>query len=127
MAGLMYPKPRPAKLERADRKTARARLDKAESAKVKARSGGRCEVVEISRTHHGYATYFDPCQRRAVHVHHMMGGIGTRGRGKSALATHKQHVCEPCHRDITGDVGGRRLERVGGPVPLWTDHYRRVR
>ena len=37
---------RPAKLEKADRVKARESLDAAESKKVKARSGGRCEIGE---------------------------------------------------------------------------------
>ena len=53
----------------------------------------------------------------------MIGGWGKRARGNSVLAGHKQHVCARCHQDITGHV----LQRVGGPVPVWTDHYRRVR
>ena len=36
--GLMFPKPRPAKLEKADRLKARVSIDDRESAKVKARS-----------------------------------------------------------------------------------------
>ncbi len=107
------PKARPAKLAKADRARARIKRDEEENVAVKARSGGRCEVVIIAGSR---------CKRRAFHVHHMLGGIGVRARGKSALAQHKQHVCSDCHADITGHV----LRRIGGDVPLWTDEYERL-
>jgi hypothetical protein len=110
-------KGRPAKLAKADRAKTREGLDAAESAAVKVRSGGRCEVVSF-----GARRLLERCKRRAFHVHHMLGGIGVRARGKSALAIHKQHVCSDCHSDITGHV----LRRVGGDVPLWTDEYERA-
>lgn len=31
------------------------------------------------------------------------------------------------HQGITGEVGGKRFARIGGPVPHWTDTYRRLR
>lgn len=112
------------------------KADRIGSDHVKARSGGRCEVVFVEgntareETLWFAATGEHPrgrCIRNAVHVHHMISGRGKRGIGRSALPKHKQHVCEQCHRDIHGDIGGRRLERVGGVVPHWTDPYRRVR
>lgn len=111
------PKGRPAKLAKADRANDREAIDKRESKKVKQRSGGQCEVRER------YADSIVPyrCTRRAFHVHHMLGGIGVRARGKSALAIHKQHVCSDCHSDITGHV----LRHIGGVIPLWTDAYKR--
>lgn len=98
-----------------------AALDKAESKLVRERSGGRCEVWEFT------CRMLLQCRRRAVHVHHMIGGRGKRGIGLSALKEHKQDVCEQCHLDITGDVGGKRLKRVGDVLPRWTDYYERVR
>ena len=86
--------------------------DARESDKVKARSGWRCEVV----------TPWGRCRRRAFHVHHMLGGIGVRGRGESAKAIRKQHVCSDCHSDI----GNHVLVRQGDQVPHWTDRYTRV-
>lgn len=67
-------------------------IDARESRKVRKRSGGRCEV-----TAHGVR-----CRRRAFEVHHHLGGFGVRGRGNSALASHKSHTCSGCHRQITG-------------------------
>jgi hypothetical protein len=70
------------------RKELWAKLDRAESKKVRVRSGGRCEV----RGPH--------CGNTAVHVHHKLFGRGVRGKGKSALAINKVHVCAWCHFDI---------------------------
>jgi len=71
-------------------------IDKAESAKVKQRSKGRCEVVHE-------ATGLR-CGNRASEVHHHIGGWKRRGRGESALAERKSHVCGLHHREITGHV-----------------------
>lgn len=111
-------------------KRLQAKVDKAESVAVRKRSEGRCEVWIASETVHmgdwivGSEYH---CGNRADHVHHMIGGRGQRGIGISALAEHKQHVCHSCHRDIGGDIGGKRLERIGGEIPRWTDRYKRVR
>ena len=65
---------------------ARKSIDLSENEKVRERSGGRCER----------------CGRRAVHVHHLMSGIGVRGRGASALAENKLHLCVECHQRAHG-------------------------
>lgn len=119
MAGLLFPKPRPAKLERLARKQIRESLDAAENKKVKARSGGQCEVFVLITP----PAYGRKCQRRGNQTHHMIGGWGKRARGISALAEHKQWVCQTCHDDI----GGHVLRRIGGDPPVWTDVYERVR
>lgn len=108
----------PAKQAKAQRTAARLATDDEESDKVKVRSGGRCEVV----WHWRRARRVMRCDKRAVHVHHMIGGWGKRARGKSILAEHKQHVCAECHENI----GGHLLRRIGDAVPLWTDDYERV-
>lgn len=114
---------------KASRARLQAKVEREENKKVVERSGGRCEVmVEHGLTlPDGYV--HDPvvilCRRRATQVHHMIGKWRLRGRGKSALAEHKQHVCETCHTAITGDVNNK-LVRVGGPVPHYTDWYRRA-
>jgi len=97
MAHQTFPKPRPVALERKDRRTARKAADEAENKIVRARSGGRCQLVER------YIRLY-PCMRRAVHIHHRLPGIGVRGRGKSALAENKLHLCIECHRDIHSHV-----------------------
>jgi len=118
MPGLRFPKPRPAALERQDRRRERTTRDEAENMSVRARSGGRCEVTEDL-----LSSDLPPrrCRRRAWHIHHMIGGWGRRARGPSILAEHKQHVCAECHEAITRHI----LQRVGGDPPFWADVYRR--
>lgn len=111
------PKGRPAKLEKADRVRERETADERENVKVRARSGGQCEVYERRRR-------LSRCKRRAFQIHHMIGGWGRRARGKSLLAKHKQHVCADCHSDITGHVLMRRGDHVD---PLYTDWYERAK
>lgn len=106
---LAHPKPRPAKLEKQARKVIRESLDKAENQKVKARSGGRCEVIETSMIRvpgfgSGLHRAMLACLRRAVHIHHKLGGHGVRGRGASALAENKLHLCADCHSEIHAHV-----------------------
>ena len=127
-AGLAFPKTVKRRKKGADD----VALDKLENKEVVKRSESRCEVTLHELTFP--ATKSQPammvmmrCTRRATQVHHMIGGRGKRGKGISAFREHKQHVCYRCHQDITGDVGGKRLLREGGSVPLWTDHYRRVK
>ena len=127
--GLKFPKPRPAALDRADRRKALKAADEAENKKVRARSGGQCDVVieryaepHDSDPFNRWCLTFSRCGRRATQVHHMIGGWGKRARGNSKLAEHKQYCCNTCHKEITGHV----LKRVGGVTPLWTDHYRRA-
>jgi hypothetical protein len=95
MRGLMFPKPRPSALEKADRRAALEAQDEKESKLVRERSNGQCEVLELGVIR---------CQRRAFHLHHRMGGHGVRGRGASALAVNKLHVCDQCHREIHAHI-----------------------
>ena len=78
------------------RRMALERADRDENTHVTARSGGRCELREV------YADSIVPyrCTDRAVHVHHRIGGRGRRGRGESAAARAKLHLCARCHEDI---------------------------
>ena len=103
-----------------------AAVDKAENATVPERSGGRCEVQVDLRCTAGGSGIFR-CTRTATQIHHMIGGRGRRGIGESALAERKQHVCDACHLGITGDLGGKKLKRIGGVVPHFTDCYERLR
>ena len=97
---LKFSKGRPAALEKADRKSARDARDRSENAKVKARSHGLCEATWFGAT--GRILY--RCDRRAVHVHHRLSGIGVRGRGQSALAKNKLALCARCHSDLHAHV-----------------------
>lgn len=103
MAGLLFPKPRPAKLERTDKRRQRQTADERENTKVRARSGGRCEVA-VHYVVRGKWIGGKRCERRAVHIHHRLGGWGRRARGPSILAENKFHVCPPCHTDIHARV-----------------------
>lgn len=107
-------KPRPKALDVADKRSARESRDERESAKVRVRSGGQCEVVMSSGKLAG-----PRCPRRALHVHHILGGIGVRGRGLSALASHKMHTCTRCHDEIH-----RHVLVIEGSAGHWT--FRRV-
>ena len=102
--------------ERRLRTARRLRADAKHSEAVKARSGGRCEVVVV----YGDSIVPYGCWETATQVHHMIGGSGKRARGMSQLPEHKQHCCDECHQLITD----RKLIRIGGDVPLWTDRYR---
>lgn len=117
------PKPRPAALDRADRRKLRAKLDEAQNRLVRKRSGGQCEVWE----RHPDDVLEMRCPRRAAEIHHMIGGRCRSRIAESVKAERKQHVCRDHHQGITGDVGGKRFARVGGAVPHWTDVYRRLR
>jgi hypothetical protein len=95
----------PAKLEKAKRTARRVATDDEESDKVKARSKGQCEVIEALRNDWAPKSFtMKRCPKRALHVHHLLGGIGVRGRGKSALAENKLHLCPDCHSDIHAHV-----------------------
>jgi hypothetical protein len=95
----------PEKLKKAKRLTTRAATDEQESDKVKARSKGQCEVIEaIPNAWSKKSFTLKRCPKRALHVHHLLGGIGVRGRGKSALADNKLHLCPDCHSDIHAHV-----------------------
>ena len=73
----------PVKVERRRAKRTRMAPDRKGSAAVRARSEGICEACG---------------EQRAVHVHHKIGGHGTRGRGPSALPENKLHLCLDCHK-----------------------------
>ncbi len=85
---LAFPKPFPQILERQQRRTCQQARDRRENAKVRQRSGGQCEVV-LDKTR---------CRKPGHDIHHLVGGHGRRGRGASALATHKVQACLDHHR-----------------------------
>jgi hypothetical protein len=91
------PKPRPRLLDKRERAADLARINREESAKVKARSGGRCEVIVAG-------TPWTRCNRRGTQIHHLIGGSGRRNVGRSVLAAHKLNSCLACHHEITGHV-----------------------
>ena len=83
-----FPKPVPLVLERQQRRACQHARERRENLTVRQRSGGRCEVVLGTRR----------CRKAAREIHHLLGGHGRRGRGDSALATHKVHSCVVHHR-----------------------------
>lgn len=99
----MIAKPRPKLLERREAKAQIAAIDRAENAKVKARSNGQCEVI-VLRIPNAPEVGGWLCHRRAGHIHHLISGIGRRNVGKSIEADHKLHVCELHHEEIHGHV-----------------------
>jgi hypothetical protein len=115
---LAFPKGRPRRLDRQDRQQAVDKLDRAENAKVKQRSGGYCEVQTPFE-------FVQLCGRKASEVHHLLGGIGRRNVGRSILAECKLHVCTRCHGDISGHV----LKPINQQDSEWADkvRYERVR
>jgi len=117
---LAFPKGRPRALDKAVRRKALEAFDTRESAKVKVRSGGRCEVFELPPT----GSVVARCPHRATEVHHMIGGWGKRARGMSVEADCKQHVCHKHHTEITGHVLTLRSASVH---PRWDDYYVRAR
>lgn len=121
MAGLAFPKPRPRDLDRQALAKLRDKIDRQERAKVMARSGGRCEV----RVTVMVVEPFDlRCTGRSTEVHHLIGGIGRRNKGRSILAEHRLATCQSCHTAITRHV----LQPVGeGREDAATVRYERAR
>ena len=80
----MFPKGPTGKELKSEKQRELARGEDRENVKVKERSGGRCE--------HVYGVGLR-CPAPAVHIHHILKGLGVRGRGPSALAENKLHLC----------------------------------
>ena len=83
-----FPKLFPQVFERQARRACQQARERRENTTVTTRSGGRCEVVLDGKR----------CRKAGREVHHLLGGHGQRGRGASALATHKVHTCVAHHR-----------------------------
>ncbi len=98
------PKSRPRALEKADRVKRKKSVDDAETAKVKARSGGQCEMREAVLNAKAFALVGKRCVRRASETHHLLGGTGRRGVKESALAKNKLHLCGICHDLVTRHI-----------------------
>ena len=107
--GLKFPKGTPQKVAREARRKAIVARDLKGSRQAKGRADGRCEAV-VNHLR---------CPWQGRHVHHMISGIGKRGRGVSALAEHKQYVCFGHHELIHKE----NIKRIGGEVPHYTDTY----
>lgn len=92
MMGTPQPKPaRPYALVKRERAAAREHWDRVQSVLARLRSEGRCEMRVIGQGR---------CRRRDVLTHHVLGGWGVRGRGRSALAENKLRLCTRCHANL---------------------------
>ena len=108
---LAHAKPRPAALDRVARAKGWKRRDARESETVRRRSGGRCEVVFSSGRMAG-----PRCVRRAVHVHHIVGGHGGAWAGPVGAGAVESACLRPVpHGDPRAHPGHRRAPR---PVAL---------
>jgi hypothetical protein len=88
----------PVKEQRRKAKRTRMKPDRDSNEIVKERSGGRCEAtLKVWGQGGDIISWIGRCQRKAVHIHHKLGGHGVRGRGPSALAENKLHLCLSCH------------------------------
>jgi hypothetical protein len=77
--------------------------DEKENAKARKRAKGQCEVcITLSST--GRKSVAVRCERKDVHTHHLLGGVGRRNKGKSILADYKLRVCAECHELITRNI-----------------------
>lgn len=111
MTELAFPKPRPRALLKEDRRKVKETIEQRENKKVKARSKGQCEVVEVFHlrvlkddTVVAENTATHRCLRQAREIHHLLGGTGRRGVRESALAQNKLHVCSADHELITRHI-----------------------
>ena len=95
----MFPKPEPQRRVTRRKRMDHAQFQREQRAKVLDRSEGRCEIWELGVR----------CGFPADEVHHLIGGIGRRNVGDSALATHLVATCRQHHRDVHDGVGSIQL------------------
>lgn len=101
---LAFPKGRPRVLVTREKKSAVEAKDRAERAKCHLRSGLRCEVWIVTPQPEQSVIVVKRCKGKAVHNHHLIGGIGKRNVGPSILAAHRIDVCKKCHQDIEAEL-----------------------
>lgn len=101
---LLFPKPKPYVLVKREKKAQIEALDRQERKKCHQRSLGRCEVIEEIAKPEQSALLKVRCKGRAVHNHHLIGGVGRRNVGKSVLFTHRIDTCTKCHQDIEAEI-----------------------
>ena len=79
----MLPKPRPRALDKQARKKRKQSVEDEQNKLVKARSGGQCEVVQHTQViiagFHELTKVALRCTKKAVHIHHILNGMGRRG------------------------------------------------
>ena len=98
------PKPKPYLLVKRERKSKKDAKDARERKKCHARSGGRCEVVEVVALPEQSELKIFRCKKAARQNHHLLSGVGRRNVGDSILAEHRLDVCTLHHSEITNKV-----------------------
>lgn len=98
------PKPRPRVLEKRKAKADLKAEDDRQRKRCHARSGGRCEVNEVIPQPWESTIVTKRCKGKAVHNHHLIGGVGRRNVGPSILAEHRIDTCQKCHQDIEAEI-----------------------
>jgi hypothetical protein len=101
---LKFAKGRPRILEKRETKSALTAKDNAERKKCHLRSGMRCEVKEVTPKPEQSLIVTKRCKGKAVHNHHLKGGVGRRNVGDSILAAHRIDTCQKCHQDIEAEI-----------------------
>jgi hypothetical protein len=97
-------KPIPRILVKRQKKADLDKLDREERTKCHARSQGRCEVIEVIAKPEQSAQIRKRCKGKAIHNHHLIGGVGRRNVGISILAEHRIDCCRDCHTDIEVEI-----------------------
>jgi hypothetical protein len=113
-----FPKARVRALVKDEQQAKERTTDEKENAKARARANGRCEVQTLLSSV-GRKKHYQRCERRDVHTHHLLGGIGRRNKGASILADNKLRVCDSCHSLITAHV----LQPINGKHDAHTVRY----
>lgn len=116
MTGLMFPKPRPHLLAKRAKAAELKTRDAKERKLCHLRSGGRCEVIEVTFRPESSAIVSKRCARRASQNHHLQGGVGRKNKGESILHTRRIDTCDCCHLEIEhavlvpiGEIAQREL------------------
>src|SRR5688572_20600387 len=113
------PKSRPRVLEKREAKAKLKAEDDRQRELCHARSGGRCEVLEVIPRPEQSAIATKRCKGRAVHNHHLLGGVGRRNVGDSIKAEHRLDTCQKCHQDIEAGIlvpADRDVETIAAKV-----------
>lgn len=101
---LKFSKGKPHILTKREQKAALTAEDTKQRERCHARSGWRCEVLEVLPRPEASVIVTKRCKGKVVHNHHLIGGIGKRNVGPSILAEHRLDTCQKCHQDIEAEI-----------------------
>lgn len=101
---LRFAKGKPKVITKREEKAQLKAQDDKERKRCHVRSGGRCEVKEVIPKPEASLIVTKRCKGKAVHNHHLKGGVGRRNVGDSILAEHRLDTCQKCHQDIEAEV-----------------------